>query len=181
MAPSRQPAKTNLHPVQVVDIAEGISLECRRSDGSLDVNCLVESLGGIIRFKDIWAGGSEKSESIIIQKEGLFEINVSKSSTSYYRNFVLAHEIGHYVLHYLWNNSTGAKIQRLAAYMSRENSPEELEANLFACAATMPRKIIKAIAREDGADSIEMRVSNRMRVPVKNAKIWTEAVLSKKY
>lgn len=76
-----------------------------------------------------------------------FEICVPKEQSNNRKNFTVAHELGHLFLHMgylinddLWNNFSDSTI------LNREgNSEFELQANEFAAAFLMPRKLYKEI------------------------------------
>lgn len=109
---------------------------------------VVKLLGGKLSEKD----GSSICSDGNIRKENnnndiKFEICVPEEQSDNRKNFTVAHELGHLFLHMgylinddLWNNFSNSKI------LNREgNSEFELQANEFAAAFLMPRKLYKEI------------------------------------
>ena len=68
---------------------------------------------------------------------GNFDIYVSSITSGLRDRFTIAHEIGHYILHYIYARSQGDELENM--YATRYgNTREEWEANWFAAAFLMP-------------------------------------------
>lgn len=119
-------------------LAESVAKQIGYEPGG-DLTALVKKLGGEVRYKDFWGGEESDSGSTVISGEGNFVIYIAKQ-TSYERDrFTIAHELGHYVLHYLWANRNGGSVKAMKA--SRYGSDRtEWEANWFAAAFLMPEQ-----------------------------------------
>jgi predicted transcriptional regulator len=98
---------------------------------------IVEKLGGTISVQNILDFNKIPSGSIRIDGPGRFEIFLASHTGPSRDRFTIAHELGHYVLHYLYPNQNGAQIERLEA--QRYGSGRvEWEANWFAAGFLMP-------------------------------------------
>lgn len=102
-----------------------------------DLRELVQKMGGTITYRDYWNGSADSSGSIEIDQEG-FEIRLSMDTGPLRDRFTVAHELGHYVLHYLYPVQVeGTQIERMTA--ERYGSGRvETEANWFAASLLMP-------------------------------------------
>lgn len=101
------------------------------NDGRADVHQLVEDLGGWVETRD---GG----ESLKVHGIGKFAIFLPKFTSDMRDRFTIAHELGHYFLHYRYANLTGPKI-----YARGGRNRGETEANVFAAALLMPAEPFK--------------------------------------
>lgn len=139
------PEALNLPRVDVSRIAEDVAemLEYRPG-GALEP--IVQSLGGRIEYVDVSENDANYG-SIRISPDG-FLISLPLDSGPMRDRFTLAHEIGHYVLHYLYqNNVHAAGITHLKA--NRYGSDQaEWEANWFAAAFLMPGAAFRAAFEE---------------------------------
>lgn len=97
---------------------------------------IVSSLGGEVIYQPLSAWEKSHEASIIVLGPKEFQINLSNFHGPLRNRFSMAHELGHYVLH----SNFGEKKIRAARF---GNSLEEQEANLFAAALLMPRKIFR--------------------------------------
>ena len=119
-------------------LAESVAKQLGYEPGD-DLTALVKKLGGEVQYKDFWGGDQSDSGSTVISGEGSFIIYIARQ-TSYERDrFTIAHELGHYVLHYLWAKRKGKDVQAMRA--NRYGSDRtEWEANWFAAAFLMPEQ-----------------------------------------
>lgn len=95
-------------------------------DGSIDIRKLVDLLGG-----RVLVGNSE--ESLHVDEEDRFTIFVPSSTSMRRDRFTIAHELGHYFLHYLYPQQRGA-----ASFARGGRNRAETEANVFASSLLMP-------------------------------------------
>ena len=97
-------------------------------------------LGGTIEYQDILSVDQTKDGSILIDDVSSFKIFVP-DYVSFERNrFTIAHELGHYVLHYIAKQLGGKKVK--AARASGPNQQRaEREADWFAAALLMPQAL----------------------------------------
>jgi Zn-dependent peptidase ImmA (M78 family) len=105
-----------------------------------------------------------------VVRNGIVSIDVNANSpTPQYRNFTIAHEIGHAVLHL--NDTENAEIADLYLQIDQPKTLKELEADKFAMALLMPEEFIRrryavtkdpsALARQFGvtADMMTSRLT----------------------
>lgn len=108
-------------------------------EGWANLDALVEELGGVV---EIHTG----PESLIVAEEGDFTIYVPETTSTRRDRFTVAHELGHYFLHYLYAERKGAHI-----FGRGLTNRAETEANTFASSLLMPKAAFKAAhARFDG-------------------------------
>jgi predicted transcriptional regulator len=130
------PTPLNLGPKQVAALAEHIAKQVDYKAGD-DLKELVTRMGGRIAYVDFWGGSSSSSGSIEI-KNNSFEIRLALDTGMMRDRFTIAHELGHYVLHYLYpNQKQGRNITWLVAERNGSGQVEK-EANWFAAAFLMP-------------------------------------------
>jgi hypothetical protein len=97
---------------------------------------MVKALGGTIRVLSCPSPLQEIVGSLQIAPGGeRFMIRLSSATSVYQDNLTVAHEIGHFVLHYPHSNSPDETVH-FARYGS---SPVEWQANRFAAALLMPK------------------------------------------
>jgi predicted transcriptional regulator len=98
---------------------------------------IVERMGGTIHIQNVLDFNRIPSGSIRIDGPKHFEIFLAAHTGPTRDRFTIAHELGHYVLHYLYARQNGAQIERLEA--QRYGSGRvEWEANWFAAGFLMP-------------------------------------------
>lgn len=77
--------------------------------------------------------------SIVVNDKSDFKIRIPAFTTAVSNRFTVAHELGHYILHYIWPKSEG--VSQGPIFASRYGTgPAEDEANWFASAFLMPRQ-----------------------------------------
>lgn len=127
---------------QVATIAKSIADQLGFKPGD-DLVGIVKRLGGKISHVDMWSAGSSDSGSIEI-RGNTFEIRLSIATGPLRDRFTIAHEIGHFVLHYLYRKRVlHEPIGELVAQRYGTNQAER-EANWFAAAFLMPEAEFKA-------------------------------------
>jgi hypothetical protein len=123
------------------DYAErvGDHYEIYDRSGSGDVMDLVRKLGGRVRV-------GESRESLHVNEPGDFIIYLPQMTSSRRDRFTIAHELGHYFLHYLH-----PKRDTAASFGRGERNLVETQANVFASSLLMPTDQFKrAWRRHEG-------------------------------
>lgn len=110
------------------------------TDGYADVYRLVANLGGCIETRD---GG----ESLKVQDTGQFTIFLPHFTTEMRDRFTIAHELGHYFLHYRY-----ADIDGPMSYDRGGRNRAETEANVFAATLLMPAEPFEEKWKEHSGD-----------------------------
>lgn len=106
-----------------------------------DIEGLVAKLGGTISYGD-------SNEALRVLKPGSFVINLPNMTSARRDRFTIAHELGHYFLHYLYEEKTSTE-----AYGRGERNLTETQANVFAASLFMPTQLFTAAHRELNGDA----------------------------
>jgi Zn-dependent peptidase ImmA (M78 family) len=101
-----------------------------------DLDPIVERLGGKIVYRSFADLGESEDASVRVWDVGRFEIVLPDYTGLARDRFSIAHEIGHYVLHYPLVNAP----MKAARYGS---TPVEWEANWFAAGFLMPEQLFR--------------------------------------
>jgi hypothetical protein len=96
------------------------------AEGFADVDALVNKLGGRVNFND-------SKESLHVNGVGDFTISLPRMTSARRDRFTLAHELGHYFLHYRY-----AKRRGVASFGRGARNLVETQANVFASSLLMP-------------------------------------------
>lgn len=119
-------------------------------DAPIDLSAFVASLGGRIVYQDI-------AESLRVFGPKDFVIYLPPMTSSRRDRFTIAHELGHYFLHY-----RVPKLQGKKDFNRRGVSRKETEANVFAASLLMPQDEFRAACRE--LDNDEWLLADRFCV-----------------
>ena len=94
--------------------------------GKADIDRLVDVLGGRVVVHN-------SSESLHVRDEDDFVIYIPQTTSERRDRFTIAHELGHYFLHYLYLDHEGEE-----TFSRGGRNRAETEANVFAAALLMP-------------------------------------------
>lgn len=128
-----QAEASNLSKAQVYAIAEAFSKQLDYRPGGNLVDAIAR-IGGRVSVEDTLLEDPTRSGSLLVDAPDDFKIILPAHTPPNRDRFTLAHELGHYVLHYLW---TDRRNERLMA-LRRGSDRIEWEANWFAAAFLMP-------------------------------------------
>lgn len=120
------------------------------ADGRADLDTLVDRLGGTVCTRD---GG----ESLHVRGIGDFTIYLPHLTSRMRDRFTIAHELGHYFLHYRYRAVCGE-----LSYARGGRDRAETEANVFAAALLMPTGPFTA--RWQGCDGDHWQVAEHFGV-----------------
>jgi Zn-dependent peptidase ImmA (M78 family) len=121
----------------VSSIAEKLAKKWGLEPGS-PLEGIVERLGGKVEYQDVFSAQDTNDGSILINGIRDFIVYLP-DYVSYERNrFTIAHELGHYVLHYVAGKRDGQKVKAARASGPKQNKAER-EADWFAAAFLMPK------------------------------------------
>jgi Zn-dependent peptidase ImmA (M78 family) len=135
------PVESGLSKAVVDRFAADVANQLNYMPGS-DLSPIIEKLGGRITIQNVLDFNRIPSGSIRIDAPNRFEIVLAAHTGPMRDRFTIAHELGHYVLHYLYPNQNGTKIERLEA--QRYGSGRvEWEANWFAAGFLMPQSLFR--------------------------------------
>jgi predicted transcriptional regulator len=113
------------------------------SSGSADIAQLVAALGGRVETSSALLA----PEALTVHERGRFTIHLPALTSDRRDRFTIAHELGHYFLHYLLPGETGEK----KFGRGSQNRPET-EANIFAASLLMPAQAYQRAFEEHGND-----------------------------
>jgi Zn-dependent peptidase ImmA (M78 family) len=125
---------------------EAFAAEFAQSVGykpGVDLEAIVRGLGGTIVYKSFADLGESSDASVRVWDKGRFEIVLPDYTSSARDRFSIAHEIGHYVLHY-------PLVQKPMIAARYGSTRVEWEANWFAAGFLMPEKAFKRRHAEVG-------------------------------
>jgi predicted transcriptional regulator len=144
------PEPCNLGKSGVGRLAENVARQLNYEVGS-DLESLVGRLGGEIRYQDIWQLDSSESGSIEILGDDKFVITLAAHTSRARDRFTIAHELGHFFLHYRLPRVNGQNIGPLRA--ARYGGDQaEIEANWFAASFLMPEQKFSEAYTASGGD-----------------------------
>lgn len=114
-----------------------------------DIYDAVDALGGSVRIRDFWKG-AEHTGSLIVNGVADFTVFIPSHTSQERDRFTIAHELGHYFLHYLFLDKASRPSQLRA---DRYGSGRvEWEANWFAGAFLMPADRFKSVYETEGGE-----------------------------
>lgn len=165
------PEALNWNRAEVSTLASDVAKELNFGPGQ-DIEPIVKRLGGQIVYGDLVDDESD-SGSIRIEN-GKFVINIPLNTSPLRDRFTIAHELGHFVLHYLvQNKKRSKKITHMRA--QRYGSDQtEYEANWFAAAFLMPGDTYREVHKEFGGDLL--RVAEYFKVSPSAASVRAKSL-----
>lgn len=136
------PIASGLSASQIAMIAGSVARQVGYEPGS-DLEPIVRRMGGRITHVDLLGGEASDSGSIEIS-DNSFEIRLALATGPLRDRFTIAHELGHFVLHYLYRKQNLNDDVRHLVAQRFGSSQAEKEANWFAAAFLMPTDAFKA-------------------------------------
>ena len=137
LAGYEQAQPSNLSKAQVFALAESIAKQLDFGPGD-DVQALVSRLGGTVKIEDTLTEDPARSGSLFVESPTKFTIIVPTHTGQLRDRFTVAHELGHFMLHYMWRRHHGAKLDSPMMALRKGSDRIEWEANWFAAAFLMP-------------------------------------------
>lgn len=138
---------SNLSKKQVATIAEEFARGFGYEPGG-DLHDFIKRIGGKVAVEDTLLRDPEHSGSLFVETADNFKIVLPAHTGLARDRFTLAHELGHYVLHYLWDPAQNGRMMALR----RGSDRIEWEANWFAAAFLMPSDQFAQRYQELGGD-----------------------------
>jgi predicted transcriptional regulator len=154
----------NLPKATVSRLAEDIAAKLEFGAGK-DVAAIADRLGGAVTVHDLFDEGMEQSGTLFVDAPNNFKIHVPFHTSPVRDRFTIAHELGHYFIHYLWKRANGEHIEKLCAKRFG-GERVEWEANWFAAAFLMPS--------QDFRDSYK-KYSGKLNVVARHFDVSTDA------
>lgn len=119
-------------------------------------NLIQENLGGQIIYQDFWDMASTNEGSLQIQFPGKFQIFLGSHMNRERNLFLMAHDLGHYFLHYLLPVQAGNAPASMNVPRYSSNERIDFEANWFAASFLMPIRIFEDCFRECHGDMLKI-------------------------
>lgn len=146
-----------LHAIREYAERVGDAYSIYEESGKADLDGLVRLLGGRVLV-------AEGPESLVVREPGSFDVHVPTNTSLRRDRFTVAHELGHYFLHYLFRKRTGPEV-----FGRGLSNRAETEANTFASSLLMPAERFEAAHAELGGDAY--RLAGRFDVSVRAAEV----------
>lgn len=157
----------------VYSLAESVAKQISFAEDR-DIEKAVSQLGGEILYKDFWDPNLNDSGSLEVDSDGRFRIYISTTTSIRRDKFTIAHELGHYVLHYLWPKKKANKDMPPIRVNRYGSDRIEWEANWFAAAFLMPENEFRA-AWDEYNENVS-RVAQKFGVSVPAAETRAKAL-----
>jgi predicted transcriptional regulator len=168
----QQPTECGLSKAAVDSLAERLALQVGYEPGT-PLEPVVQKLGGRITVQNAWDAAEASSGSIKIRSDSDFEIFLPLHTGPIRDRFTIAHEIGHYVLHYLWPKSQGKDVGPIEV-MRYGTGRVEWEANWFAAGFLMPAAAFKLAHTRFSGDLASL--SSEFKVSMEAARIRVQSL-----
>lgn len=135
------PIPTRASKADVSNLAEQLARQLDFTPGE-PLEPLVSQIGGKITYRD--PTGAERPEAIRVHPSGLFEIFIPSVTSLGRDRFTIAHELGHFFLHFplvqQMNRENGMLATRWVDPTNGDLQRCEWEANWFGASFVMPRE-----------------------------------------
>lgn len=129
----------NLSAVEIEAIAAAIAAETGLHDGTRSLEKTIEALGGRVYFKDFWR---ENAISLVVRELDDFEIYIQRENNEAGRRVDMAHELGHYVLHYM-RPALAGEMDGPAEFSRYDMNDADIEATKFMVGLLMPADLFR--------------------------------------
>ena len=133
---------------------------------------IVERFGGRIEVESPVNAVTDNSGSLRIRGKANFVIRLSPYTSPLRDNFTLAHELGHYFLHY---DPDQGQVGKEVVFERYGSDIFEREANRFAAALLMPKREFRDVFRKHRGDLYT--VAGYFGVSVEAAKVRAQYIL----
>ncbi|PZO60056.1 MAG: XRE family transcriptional regulator [Leifsonia xyli] len=138
-------AASSLSNRAIAEYAErvGVHHNVYSPSGRADVSELVAVLGGRVEESNALVA----PEALTVYEPGRFTVHLPLVTSDRRDRFTIAHELGHYFLHYLYPKHESAQV-----FGRGERNRAETEANVFASSLLMPEQKFRDAVRAYGTD-----------------------------
>lgn len=171
MVEYREPVPTRASKASISAFAEDLARHIEY-DPKGPIEPVVSNLGGGIAYRN---AVGQKPESIVIEPKGTFKIFLPTMTSMSRDKFTIAHELGHYYLHFPMIQTQDPNAG-MKAYRWVENDPDlqrcEWEANWFAASFVMPEQAFRDLWAGGG----KSRVAEVLGVSPKAAEVRAESL-----
>lgn len=163
-----QAVESRLSKPQIYAFAESIATQLGFSGGD-DIHALVRRMGGKVEIADTLLSDPEQTGSLYVEEPSNFLIVVPSHTSPERDRFTIAHELGHYVLHYLWAKKNNPDLPKRVVAYRKGSDRIEWEANWFAAAFLMPKQAFHEVFKDCDGDLAS--IARHFRVSTSAAEI----------
>jgi Zn-dependent peptidase ImmA (M78 family) len=117
-----------------------------------DLSEIISRVGGRVDIEDTLLTDPDHTGSLFVDEPRNFRIVVPSHTSVERDRFTVAHEFGHYVLHYLWQKKNDENFPDKVVAYRRGSNLIEWEANWFAASFLMPEAKFAEAFKELNAD-----------------------------
>lgn len=165
MTTSLQPSPLSTRAIAGYAEQVGAHHDIYGSDGGADLRKLLDALGG----KVVVARSFIAEEALTVRERGDFVVHLPPMTSDRRDRFTVAHELGHYFLHYLQPQLSGPQ-----SFGRGSRNPAETQANVFAASLLMPTEHFRSAFADLGSDW--WAVANRFGVSPAAAKVRAQVL-----
>lgn len=139
------PESSSLSNAAIAEYASRVGRHHRiySNSGKADLEKLLRALGGRVKVAQSFSA----PEALTVHDVGNFEVHLPPITSARRDRFTIAHELGHYFLHYLYPERVG-----FAVFGRGTRNRAETEANVFASSLLMPAEEFKNAYSRHGSD-----------------------------
>ena len=133
---------SHLTKQQISALAESIAAQLGYEPCG-DIYEVIGKIGGSIETEDTLLLDPESTGSLFVEHKSAFKIIVPSHTSPTRDRFTIAHELGHFIVHYAWRKQKALLQDEKMMALRRDSDRVEWEANWFAAAFLMPSKKFK--------------------------------------
>lgn len=138
-----EPAQASLISKNGVQkLAESIAAQVGYEPGT-DILKTISNLGGRVEVQDTLLSDPHQTGSLYVDGPKNFRIIVPSHTSPERDRFTIAHEFGHFILHYLWQRQKNPEYPEKVIAFRKGSDRIEWEANWFAGAFLMPEEAFR--------------------------------------
>lgn len=164
-----QPSQLSKPAVQ--KLAESVAAKLGYEPGG-KLRQIIERVGGSIEIEDTLLTDPEQTGSLFVDAPNKFRIIVPAHTSPERDRFTIAHEFGHFILHYVWKREKDPDYPKKVFALRKGSKRIEWEANWFAAAFLMPEAAFRE-AHERHEDDY-WAIAEKFRVSPKAAEVRAE-------
>lgn len=147
------PEATNYPKSFIHNLAEQIAEQLGFEPGNDIFQLVKDKMDGNIFHRDFWDLTETNDGSIEVSDSGIINISLPSYVSDSRNRFTIAHELGHYFLHYLPKMSDkNNMVFKATRYTEGRDNRSEWEANWFSAAFLMPSEAFKEKLENNDGD-----------------------------
>jgi Zn-dependent peptidase ImmA (M78 family) len=164
-----QPAEaSHLTKGAIHRLAESIGTQLGWAPGG-DLKETIRRVGGSLDVEDTLLSDPEKAGSLYVDSPKSFRIIIPSHTSPERDRFTIAHEFGHFIVHYLWKKQKNPEYPDRVVAFRKGSERIEWEANWFAAAFLMPEAAYRQVFQEKSGDF--WAIAEHFKVSTKAAEV----------